>query len=271
MADMATTITRIEGDVMKVNVFLLEAPGGTVLVDGMLSVSDARKVRAALDASGTELAGVVITHPHPDHYAGLAQIVGDREVPIVATREVDAVIRRDDATKEAVVGSMMGPEWPETRVFPNQLVADGDAVALAGLTLRVRSIGPGESHADTLWELDDDSVFAGDVAYNGMHAYLADGQWERWLEATERLERELPAGATLHVGHGLPGGKELLGRQRHYVEVFVNAVRRHADAVASGEHEPVLSELRRIVPSEDLLFLADVSIEPTLEAIGRAR
>jgi hypothetical protein len=53
--------------------------------------------------------------------------------------------------------------------------------------------------------------------------------------------------------------------------VFVNAVRRHADAVASGEHEPVLSELRRIVPSEDLLFLADVSIEPTLEAIGRAR
>jgi glyoxylase-like metal-dependent hydrolase (beta-lactamase superfamily II) len=237
----------------------------------MLSVSDARKVRAALDASGTELAGVVITHPHPDHYAGLAQIVGDREVPIVATREVDAVIRRDDATKEAVVGSMMGPEWPETRVFPNQLVADGDAVALAGLTLRVRSIGPGESHADTLWELDDDSVFAGDVAYNGMHAYLADGRWEHWLEATERLERELPAGATLHVGHGPPGGKELLGRQRHYVEVFVNAVRRHADAVASGEHEPVLSELRRIVPSEDLLFLADVSIEPTLEAIGRAR
>jgi glyoxylase-like metal-dependent hydrolase (beta-lactamase superfamily II) len=47
------------------------------------------------------LAGLAITHPHPDHYAGLAQILGDREVPIVATREVDAVIRRDDATKES--------------------------------------------------------------------------------------------------------------------------------------------------------------------------
>jgi glyoxylase-like metal-dependent hydrolase (beta-lactamase superfamily II) len=267
---MAITVSRIEGDVMKVNAFLVQGPRGIVLLDGMLTVSDAGKVRAALDASGTELAGIAITHPHPDHYAGLAQIVGDHDVPIVATREVDAVIRRDDATKEAIIGPMMGPEWPDRRVFPNQVAADGETVTLGGLSLRVRSLGPGESFADTIWELDDGTVFAGDVAYNGMHAFLADGQWERWLDATERLERELPAGVTLHVGHGPPGGRELLGRQRRYIETFVTAVRRHADAVAAGDHAPVLTELRTVVRSEDLLFLADLSIEPMLATIAGA-
>jgi glyoxylase-like metal-dependent hydrolase (beta-lactamase superfamily II) len=270
-APMAITVSRIEGDVMKVNAFLVQGPRGTVLVDGMLTVSDARKVRAALDASETELAGVAITHPHPDHYAGLVHIVGDDQVPIVATREVDAVIRRDDATKEAIVGPMMGPEWPDRRVFPNQIVAVGDTVTLGGLSLRVRSLGPGESFADTIWELDDGTVFVGDIAYNGMHAFLADGQWERWLDATHRLEDELPAGATLHVGHGPPGGKELLGHQRRYIETFVSALRRHADAAAAGDHGPVLTELRSVVPSDDLLFLADVSIEPMLATIAGAR
>jgi glyoxylase-like metal-dependent hydrolase (beta-lactamase superfamily II) len=128
---MALTVRRIEGDVMKVNAFLVQGPRGTVVLDGMLTVSDAAKVRAALDASETELAGIVITHPHPDHYAGL-------------------------------------------------------------------------------------------------------------------------------------------GRQRRYIETFVNALERHADVVAAGDHTPVLAELRRVVPGEDLLFLADLSVEPMLAAVAGA-
>jgi glyoxylase-like metal-dependent hydrolase (beta-lactamase superfamily II) len=155
-------------------------------------------------------------------------------------------------------------------VFPNQIVTDGDTVTLGGLSLRVRSLGPGESFADTAWELDDGAVFAGDVAYNGMHAYLADGQWEHWLDAADRLETELPARPTLHVGHGPPGGKELLSHQRRYIETFVSALGRHADAAAAGDHAPVLAELRRVVPSDDLLFLADLSIEPMLATIASA-
>lgn len=36
------------------------------------------------------------------------------------------------------------------------------------------------------------------------------------------------------------------------------------------DHVPVLAELRSLVPSEDLLFLADLSIEPTLAAMAGA-
>jgi glyoxylase-like metal-dependent hydrolase (beta-lactamase superfamily II) len=257
-------IDRIAGQIMPVNSFVVHGPDGLVVVDGMLTISDAVLVRQAIDDADVPLAGVVITHPHPDHYAGLIHIVGDHEVPIIATSEVAAVIQRDDKIKDAVVGPMMGPEWPRRRLFPNHTVGDGDTVTLGGLTLRVRSLGPGESFADTIWELDDATLFVGDVAYNGMHAYLADGQWQHWLDVIDRLDHDLPSTATLHVGHGPSGAKNLLAAQRHYIETFVEAVRRHATTLTDGDHRPVLEELRSIVTGDDLLFLADLSIAPTL-------
>lgn len=269
---MPHRIDRIEGKVMPVNSFVIHGPEGLVVVDGMLTVSDAALVRSMVDLAGQPLAGVVITHPHPDHYAGLGDLVGQDDVPIVATAAVDAVIRRDDAIKNDIVGPMMGDEWPATRVFPNQVVDDGAEVRLGGVTLTVQEVGPAESHVDSLWRLDERTVFAGDIACNQMHAYLADGRWEDWLNALTRLEAELPADVTLHVGHGAAGGRELLAAQRRYIEAFVAAVRQHADAITAGDHTAVIAAVQALVPGDDLLFLADLSIEPVLTnlATGQA-
>jgi glyoxylase-like metal-dependent hydrolase (beta-lactamase superfamily II) len=264
---MTAQIDRIEGRVMPVNAFLVHGPDGVVLVDGMLTVTDAALVRQAIDDSGDPLAGVVVTHPHPDHYAGLAQLVGTDDIAIVATHAVDAIIRRDDQLKAEVVGPMMGDEWPTKRVFPNRTANDGDDVRLGGLTLSVRELGPGESHVDTLWQLDAGTIFAGDVAYNGMHAYLADGRWREWLVSLDRLEAELPDDVTLYVGHGPPGGKDLLAAQRHYIEVFVEAVEAQAGAIDQGDHGGVIEAMNRLLPTDSLLFLMDLSIEPTLATL----
>ncbi len=145
---MRYRVDRIEGRLMPVNSFLVHGPDGVVVVDGMLTVSDAALVRQAMDDSG-DLAGVIVTHPHPDHYAGLAHLVGPDDVPIVATKAVDEIIRRDDHLKDEVVGPMMGDEWPSRRVFPNQVVDDGDDVRLGGVSMAVRELGPGESHVDS--------------------------------------------------------------------------------------------------------------------------
>jgi glyoxylase-like metal-dependent hydrolase (beta-lactamase superfamily II) len=264
-------IDRIEGQTMPVNSFVIHGPDGLVVVDGMLTVSDAGLVRQAIDAAGQPLAGVVVTHPHPDHYAGLWHLIGDAEIPIVATRAVDEVIRRDDATKNSIVGPMMGAEWPTTRRFPNRTVDSRDKVSLGGLTMEVQELGPGESPLDCLWWLDPHTVFAGDVAYNGMHAFLADGHWEHWLTTLDRLERELGPDVTLNVGHGPPGGRELLAAQRRYIEAFVTALSEHAAAVDSGDHAPVVAAMQELLPGDDLLFLMDLSIEPVLAAVRAQR
>jgi glyoxylase-like metal-dependent hydrolase (beta-lactamase superfamily II) len=268
---MTDRIDRIEGRAMPVNSFLVHGPDGVVVVDGMLTVSDAALVRRAIDDTGLPVAGVVVTHPHPDHYAGLAQMIESDDVAIVATNAVDVIIRRDDQLKDEVVGPMMGDEWPTTRVFPNRTVDDGDEVRLGGLTLSVRELGPGESHVDSLWLLDESTIFAGDVAYNGMHAYLADGRWREWLASLDRLDADLADDVTLYVGHGPPGGKSLLAGQRRYIETFIDAVESHAEAIDRGDHSGVVQEMQRLLPTDSLLFLMDLSIEPTLATLRQAR
>jgi glyoxylase-like metal-dependent hydrolase (beta-lactamase superfamily II) len=261
-------IQRIEGTVMPVNSYLVHGPDGLVVVDAQLAISDATAVRTALDRTRLPLAGVLITHPHPDHYAGAAIIVGgDDTIPIVTTTAVDRIIRRDDALKDVIVGPMMGDEWPRERIFPNRVVTTGDRVLVGGLTLTVRDVGAGESHADTLWELSDAAVFAGDLAYHDMHSYLADGHYGEWLDALDALHGSLPDEVTLYVGHGPPGSKDLLVRQRHYVERFVDAVRQSATMSVDDRSVFVTTAMQAILPSDQLLFLMQLSIEPVLATI----
>ena len=262
---MATyPIEKIQGQVMPVNSFVVHGPGGIVVIDAMLTISDARLVRHVISDSGQPLAGVVITHPHPDHYAGAAEIVGDDDVPIVATRAVDHVIRRDDDLKNTIVGPMMGNEWPTRRPFPNQTVAPDASVQLGGIEFAVIELGPGESEVDTIWRLDETVLFAGDVVYSGMHAYLADGHWREWLDLLSELETRLPNDAILHIGHGEPGTKALIANQRRYIDTFISAITANMESVAAGDHARVLQAMQALLPTDDLLFLTDLSIEPVL-------
>ena len=59
---------------MPVNTYLVEAPDGVVIVDGMLTVTDAGRVRGELDRIGKPVLGAIVTHAHPDHYAGMAHV-----------------------------------------------------------------------------------------------------------------------------------------------------------------------------------------------------
>lgn len=245
---------------MAVNSFLVHGPRGVVVVDGQLTVSDAGKVRAAVVATGQPLAGVLITHPHPDHYAGAALIAGD--TPILATPAVDAVIRRDDARKADIVGPMFGAQWPAQRRFPDRLVDPGESVELAGVNFHVTDSGPGESHADSMWWLDQRTVFAGDIVYHHAHSYLADGHFAAWLTTLEMLSQQLGADVTLHLGHGDSAGKEVLVLQRRYIEAFLAAVTEYADHDPSTRAAAVTERMRAVLPTERLMFLMELSIEP---------
>jgi glyoxylase-like metal-dependent hydrolase (beta-lactamase superfamily II) len=71
-----------------VNSYLIEGEGGVVSIDAPMLVSDARAYCARLEALRKPLAGVLLTHPHPDHYNGLTELVAGLEVPILALREL---------------------------------------------------------------------------------------------------------------------------------------------------------------------------------------
>jgi glyoxylase-like metal-dependent hydrolase (beta-lactamase superfamily II) len=227
-----------------VNSYLVEGAEGVVAIDAPLLLSDGRALRARLDALSKPLLGVLVTHPHPDHYNTIGELLAGEEVPVVAHRDVDREIRARDDAKRAQWGPMFGGEWPERATFPNRTVADEECAELGDLRFTAWDFGPCESESETVWLLDDGHVaFVGDLAFNGTHAYLADGHTEAWLTAIDRAEEAFAGVDKLYVGHGAPTTPAVLAEQRRYLLMVREAIGR----VAAGRAELREEEANRVV------------------------
>jgi hypothetical protein len=72
----------------------------------------------------------------------------------------------------------------------------------------------------------------------------------------------------MHVGHGGPVEPAHFEWQRTYIETFVDAVRS-----ADWEHQnaakaAVVERMTRLLPSDELRFLMELSIEPVAVRLG---
>ena len=253
-----------------VNAYLVETEAGAVAVDGLLTVSDSRAMREALELLGKPLQAVLLTHSHPDHYAGLAQLVAGENVPIIAPQGVIDTIARDDPVKDAVVGPMFGDEWPSARVFPNTPIGDGESVTFDGVRFTVIDLGPSESPHDSPWILGADAriVFLGDQIYDHRHCYLADGFHAEWLANIARLRERFADDATFYIGHGGPVGAEMWDWQQGYIETFVDAVGGADWTEPEQTKAAVVARMKQYEPSDELQFLMELSVEPVAEQLG---
>ena len=196
-----------------VNSYLVEGAEGVVAIDSPLLLSDGRAFRARLEALKKPLLGMLVTHPHPDHYNTITDVLAGEDVPVIAHRDVDREIRAHDDAKRAQWGPMFGDEWPSSATFPNRTVADEETLELGDLRFTAWDFGPCESESETVWLLGDgDIAFVGDLAFNGTHAYLADGHTDAWLRALDRAEEAFAGIRTLFVGHGPPASAGRPGR-----------------------------------------------------------
>jgi glyoxylase-like metal-dependent hydrolase (beta-lactamase superfamily II) len=155
-----------------VNSYLVEGGDGVVVVDAPLLVSDGRAFRARLEALSKPLLGVLVTHPHPDHYNTITELLAGAQLPVIAHRDVDREIRAKDDAKRAQWEPVFGDQWPTRATFPNRTVADEESVQLGDLRFTAWDFGLGERASETVWLLGDgDTAFVGDLAFNGTHAY----------------------------------------------------------------------------------------------------
>jgi glyoxylase-like metal-dependent hydrolase (beta-lactamase superfamily II) len=267
-AERDVAVHRVEAGLFPVNAYLVETGTSVVVVDATLGVSDGKRLRSRVEALKKPLAAVIITHSHPDHYGGVTSFLDGADVPVYAVAGVNEVIRRDDAKKEQILRPMFGDEWPAARTFPTRVVQGGERVAIADAVFTVTDLGPSESPHDSLWRLESDGppqVFVGDLVYSHMHAFLADGFFDRWLINLERATRELPADATLFMGHGQPvTGHAILDWQANYIRRFLEALQSAVKHGLQGDAlaDAVTARMKELLPNDDLLFLMRLSVEP---------
>jgi glyoxylase-like metal-dependent hydrolase (beta-lactamase superfamily II) len=256
-----------------VNSYLVEGADGVVAVDAPLLLSDGRAFRARLDALKKPLLGVLVTHPHPDHYNTIAELLAGEQLPVIAHSDVNREIRANDDVKRAQWGSMFGDEWPASTTFPNRTVADEETVELGDMRFTAWDFGPCESESETVWLLGDgDTAFAGDLAFNGTHAYLADGRTEAWLRTIDRAEDALAGVRTIYVGHGAPTHPGVLAEQRRYLLMAREAIARVANGrpqLSEDDANQVARLMERYLPGAPLSWLVGAGASAVAGELAR--
>jgi len=189
------------GGYLQCTSYLIEAPGGLILVDPGSGVAE-REVIANIERTGrglTDVQAVLITHCHYDHARG-AYRFRRHGARIIASPRTAAILRAG--------GHQVWPEYPEY-VIPteiDQTVADGESVGLCGISLHVlHTPGHTEGCASFMVETDGGlAVFTGDLISSRGHPGWA-GSEGFCTDATLRsIQHLLEAGpARAFSGHAV--------------------------------------------------------------------
>src|SRR5678815_953874 len=84
---------------LKVNAFIVETTNEVVIVDTTLTTSDSKALKQKADSLGKPVAGIILTHGHPDHVAGTYHLAPKGDIPIFALASVKKLMEDTEEAK----------------------------------------------------------------------------------------------------------------------------------------------------------------------------
>ncbi len=212
---------------LKVNAFIVEAANELVIIDTTLTMSDSKALKQKALELKKPIAGIILTHGHPDHVAGTYNLAPENNIPVYALPSVKKLMEDTEEAKHKQWSALFGAEWMPKWIYPNELVNGGDTVKIGSINFTVIDIGSGgDCDANSIWLMEDENkaAFIGDLVYNNNHTYMNDGSILRWLANLESLSPVLNSFKTLFLGHGAPSGFSAIAAQREYFLTYCSNV-----------------------------------------------
>ena len=261
-----------------VNAYLIETPNGVVAVDATLSESESKAFRKELESLRKPLLAVLVTHPHPDHVAGITNLVGRDAPKIFATQAVLDLMRKLEEPKRKQWAPVFGAEWVPRWTYPNTIVKSGEKVVFDGVVYAVLDIGAGgDSEANSIWFVESPkaTAFLSDLTFNGTHSYVADGHLLAWLANLAQVERLCVGMDVVFPGHGPAGAPgKLMAAQRDYLLTLASHVKELAEGVTELSDEKKKELERRMIgylPNAGLTFLIGLNADAIARELNASR
>jgi glyoxylase-like metal-dependent hydrolase (beta-lactamase superfamily II) len=185
------------------NAYLVETDKSLIAVDATLTVTEARIFGERIRALKKPIVAVLITHAHPDHIAGLSVWLPHDDVPIYVLPNVTQLLREIEQPKRAQWQPVFKNEWVLKWTLPNRVVKDGGLIKVDDVVFHVHELGPGgdcDANSTILLHGTSPAAFVGDLIFNGMHSYLADGHIKEWLQK-HRPRTDPPQSRRRHRHH----------------------------------------------------------------------
>jgi glyoxylase-like metal-dependent hydrolase (beta-lactamase superfamily II) len=233
---------------------IIELPTSLLVVDAQYTLTYAREVARYAEALKKPLAGLYVTHYHPDHLLGAAAF----DAPLYALPSVAAKIAKAGDRVAREEHEKMGDVIPTVARQPDELITRADEV-IDGVRLQYRLVRSAETEDALVIALPDArAIIVQDLVYNRSHLFLGEQDFDGWRAAL-REHRALPYDYVL-PGHGLPGDATLYDEMIAYLDFAESALKVSRSAAefrdrligqfpAHGCHKVLDHQMRFLFPS----------------------
>jgi glyoxylase-like metal-dependent hydrolase (beta-lactamase superfamily II) len=190
------------------NAYWLESEQGIVVIDALFLRPDAENLAAVLESRKKPVLGVILTHPHVDHFGGLGTLRRHfPKLPIFATRAAadNVKIVHDRAFEQKWIQAY-GEDYDPVAITPDHVVESGTSIELGGMHFSITSFGEMESADNALvYNKELDALFTGDAVLHGAIYYLGEGHSAGAVAGLEKIAGNWPATQPAYPSHGDSG------------------------------------------------------------------
>lgn len=230
-----------------------------ILVDAQLTRSAGRELAEWIAGKDRNLLAVVITHPHPDHYFGVEEVL--RLFPqahvLAAPQVVDEIVRTA-AAKVVQWRPVFGDDLPEAPVVPRALLPQ--PLMIDRQLIRVLYLGQGDcAHCTVVHVPSARTVIAGDLAYNGTHVWTAETTAAERRDWARNLERIADLGVERVIaGHRAPDQDDDAARVLTFTDDYLKEFDRQL-AEHPGDPEGLVTAMSELYGELTLPVILELS------------